>query len=287
LAEEGGRQQTKINILVSRKITIQNEYWLTSKQNHKTTFSFPNKPLVSKRCQDLIRNIIQEKDHRLCSKRYKVNNQLSSTHQSQDYAGRYVYPNDAEDIKSHKWFRDVQWDRLHTMTPPFVPNIKSMDDTQYFDEEDPISDFSESTSGPPPTAEEIAEALKPFSQEIQTIAKGFIERPNDSVKLKKVEREIDAFPMCEEQKEYLKGFVKHYGRKEKKRPRDRLLRDKDTAPKVLELRKKGAFLGYTYRRYRPCRQSMSKSSSSRQGSVVVGSGAAKRPVWPRARLSIH
>jgi hypothetical protein len=257
LAEEGGRQQTKINILVNRKITIQNEYWLTSKQNHKTTFSFPNKPLVSKRCQDLIRNIIQEKDHRLCSKRYKVNNQLSSTHQSQDYAGRYVYPNDAEDIKSHKWFRDVQWDRLHTMTPPFVPNIKSMDDTQYFDEEDPISDFSESTSGPPPTAEEIAEALKPFSQEIQTIAKGFIERPNDSVKLKK------------------------------KRPRDRLLRDKDTAPKVLELRKKGAFLGYTYRRYRPCRQSMSRSSSSRQGSVVVGSGAAKRPVWPRARLSIH
>jgi len=117
------------------------------------------------------------------------------------------------------------------MTPPFVPDIKSIDDTHYFDEEDPISDFSESLSGPPPTADEIAEALKPFSREIQTIAKSFIERPHDSVKLRKAERDIDALPMCEEQREYLKSFVKHYGRKEKKRPRDRLLRDKDVALK--------------------------------------------------------
>lgn len=216
-----------------------------------------------------------------------MNNQPSHSHQNQDFTGRYVYPNDAEDIKAHKWFRDVQWDRLHTMTPPFVPNIKSMDDTHYFDEEDPISDFSESTSGPAPTVGEIDEALRPFSQEIQLLAKKFIERPHDSVKLKKVERDIDAFPMCEDQKEYLKGFVKHYGRKEKKRPRDRLLRDKDIAPTVLELRKKGAFLGYTYRRYRPRRDRMSSASPDRQGGVVVGSGTAKRTVWHRPRLSIH
>jgi len=173
------------------------------------------------------------------------------------------------------------------MTPPFVPNIKSLDDTHYFDEEDPISDFSESTSGPPPTADEIAEALKRFPHEIQAIARDYVERPHDSVKLKKVEREIDACVMCEEQKEYLKGFVRHYGRKEKKRPRDRLLRDKEAAPKVLELRKKGAFLGYTYRRYRPRRGSMGGAGSSRQGSVGVGGGTAKRAVWPRSRMSIH
>jgi protein-serine/threonine kinase len=173
------------------------------------------------------------------------------------------------------------------MIPPFVPNIKSLDDTHYFDEEDPISDFSESVSGPPPTGDEIAEALKPFSIEIQTIAKSFIERPYDSVKLKKVEKEIDALLMGEQQKEYLKGFVKHYGRKEKKRPRDRLLRDRDIAPKVLELRKKGAFLGYTYRRYRPRGDSTGRASSSKMSTVVVGNGTAKRTVWHRARLSIH
>ena len=59
LADEGGRQQTKMNIL-----------------NHKNTFDFPHKPVVSKRCQDVIRSIIQEKDLRLCSKRYKLKDQV-------------------------------------------------------------------------------------------------------------------------------------------------------------------------------------------------------------------
>lgn len=206
---------------------------------------------------------------------------------NQDYAGRYVYPYDAEDIKAHKWFRDIQWDRLHLMVPPFVPNIKSMDDTHYFDEEDPISDFSESVSGPPPTNEEITDALRPFNREIQAIAKGFVDHPHDSTRLKKMEREIDGFKMAEEQKDYLKAFVKHYGRKEKKRPRDKLLRDKDIAPKVMELRKKSAFLGYTYRRFRPGREGITKACSSRPGSIIVGSTKGKRNVWHRARLSIN
>lgn len=38
--------------------------------------------------------------------------------------------------------------------------------------------------------------------------------------------------------------------KEKRRPRDRVLRDKDMGRKALEIRKKGAFIGYTYRRPR-------------------------------------
>lgn len=229
--------------------------------------------------------MIQEKDNRLCSKRYKARDQSSGTYCGKDYAGRYVYPNDAEDIRAHKWFRDVQWEHLHLMTPPFIPDIRSMDDTHYFDEEDPISDFSESASGPPPTVKEIAEALRPFNREVQILATGFIERPHDSVKLRKVEKEIDTFNLNDEHKDYLKAFVKHYGRKEKKRPRDRLLRDKDTASKVLELRKEGAFLGYTYRRYRPGRGGINKAGSTK-GSIASAS-AGKRTVWHRARLSIH
>lgn len=217
---------------------------------HKQTFSFPHKPLVSKRCQDLIRSIIQDEEDRLCSKRYKGKEHSTSSCHYQDYAGRYVYPNDAEDIKTHKWFKDISWDRLHTMTPPFVPDIRSMDDTHYFDEEEPISDFSESLAIFTPTVEGIAEALEPFNREIRILATGFIERPYDTARLRKMEREIDEFVMCQEQKEYLKSFVKMYGKKEKKRPRDKLLRDRETAGKVLQLRKEGAFLGYTYRRIR-------------------------------------
>lgn len=129
------------------------------------------------------------------------------------------------------------------MMPPFVPNIKSTDDTHYFDEEDPISDFSESVSHPELTVKEIADALKPFNREIQILATSYIEKPHDSIKIRKIEKEIDAFNVSEEQKDYLKGFVRLYGRKEKKRPRDRLLRDKDTAVKVLELRKRYVSVG--------------------------------------------
>ena len=175
------------------------------------------------------------------------------------------------------------------MSPPFVTDIKSMEDTHYFEEEDPISDFSDSISAPQPTVEEITEALEPFNREIQIIARSFVDRPHDSVRLRKVEKEIDAFVMPEEQKDYLKAFVKHYGRKEKKRPRDRLLRDKDTAPKVLELRKKGAFLGYTYRRIRTCKEStgnrVAGGAAGGEG-VVVGGANGKRTIWHRARLSI-
>ncbi|ESZ92914.1 hypothetical protein SBOR_6687 [Sclerotinia borealis F-4128] len=270
LAEEGGRQQTKMNIL-----------------NHKTTFQFPSRPSASRRCQDLIRSIIQEKDHRLCSRRYKSRDTTlgsMSSRRNLDYAGRYVYPNDAEDIKAHKWFRDIQWDRINLMPPPFIPNIKSMDDTHYFDEEEPISDFSESVTAITPTVQQIADALQPFNREIQIIATGFIERPHDSVKLKRVEKEIDQFVMRDEEKEYLKTFVKTFGRKERKRPRDRLLRDKEIAPKILELRKKGAFLGYTYRRIET---GVGGARAGYGGGVMAAVGSRRAGVWHRARLSVH
>jgi len=209
--------------------------------------------------------------------------EYQSSGRNKDYAGRYVFPDDAEDIKGHKWFKDMPWERLHLMVPPFVPNIKSVEDTYYFDEEEPISDFSESISNHQPTIEEIADALKHFNREIQILATDFIDRPHDSARLRKVEKEIDGFNVCDEQKDYLKAFVKHYGRKEKKRPRDRLLRDRDTAPKVLELRKKGAFLGYTYRRIRET-NSVGKAAGV---SMAMPASSVKKPVWHRARLSIH
>lgn len=114
------------------------------------------------------------------------------------------------------------------------------------------------------------------------MATSFISRPHDSARLRKVEREVDALGLVDEQKEYLKAFMKHYGKKEKKRPRDKLLRDRETAPKVLELRKKGAFLGYTYKRM-VRKQSMGRAAAG----IHAGGSVGKRTVWHRARLSIH
>ena len=126
LSEEGGRQATKRNIA-----------------NHRQTFAFPARPAVSRRCMDLMASLICDQDRRLCDRRYR---QVAAVGDGGAWAGhhRAVYPCDAEEIKAHRWFRDLPWDRLHTMVPPFVPQIASAEDTHYFDEEEPISDFSES-----------------------------------------------------------------------------------------------------------------------------------------------
>jgi protein-serine/threonine kinase len=276
LAEEGGRQATKQNII-----------------HHKHTFRIPSKPAVSSKCQDLIRKMIQEKGDRICSKRYNANTFKhalgSSSHK--DYAGRYVYPHDGEDIKAHRWFRGLDWDRLHMITPPFVPAIKSLEDTTYFEEDEPISDFSslgaddDNLTHPlePPTESELTQALRCFSREIQILAKGYVGSPYDSIKLRKIDREIEGFVMSDERKEYLRGFVRAYGRKERKRPRDRLLRDREVAGKVLEVRKRGAFLGYSYRRIRKEGRGSLRGLLVSQGGRGGGAG---RSVWHRGRISI-
>ena len=100
------------------------------------------------------------------------------------------------------------------------------------------------------TEEELAAALRCFNREIQIIARNYIVTSYDTAKLKAIEREIEGFNLGAEQKEYLRTFVRAYGQKDRKRARDKLLRDMDVGDKVLEVRKKSAFLGYTYRRIR-------------------------------------
>lgn len=219
----------------------------------------------------------------MCTKRYR-NGDPALAHQHRDHTGHYVYPDDAEDIKTHRWFKDIQWDRMHLTTPPFVPNIQSVDDTHYFDEEEPISDFSLSSPDVEPNVKEIESTLARFHPQVRALALGFISRPYDSTRLRKIEKDIEALNMSDEWTEYLKVFVRHYGRKEKKRPRDRLLRDKEMAATVMELRKKGAFLGYTYRRIRASRDGLGGGWGSSSDEQPI---AVKKSVWHRGRLSLH
>lgn len=73
--------------------------------------------------------------------------------------------------------------------------------------------------------------------------------PNDSIRLRNFELQVDAEPgLRTSERDVLKGLVRMYGRKEKKRPRDKLLRDPLTKKAVLEERKKTAFLGYDWQR---------------------------------------
>lgn len=97
-------------------------------------------------------SLIQDKEERLCSRRYHFKDMqqtsriVNNSHIGKDFASRYVFSHDAEDIKAHKWFKGIPWEHLHELQPPFVPQIRSIDDTQYFEEEEPISDWSDSDS---------------------------------------------------------------------------------------------------------------------------------------------
>ena len=294
-------------------------------QRHRDTFGFPARPVISARCQNLIMALIQDKETRLCSRRYRFKDLVSASNPSRsgtataggpvrpvyqrhpalerprDFAGRYVFPYDAEDIKAHKWFRGLPWERLHELEPPHVPQLGSMDDTRYFDEEDEISDWSESdtsesdqidtpshhhhhqpedatdppTLSPPgntppdspetalpPTAaplraapsraDEAREAMAGFRRSVQRWAMTAIATPYDTARLRALDAQIDSMSgLNPSERAALRHFIRVFGRKERKRPRDRLLRDKTTRNIVMEVRKKTAFLGYTWRRMRP------------------------------------
>ncbi|ETS88029.1 hypothetical protein PFICI_01857 [Pestalotiopsis fici W106-1] len=289
LSEAGGRQETKRNIV-----------------NHKQTFAFPARPLISNRCMELMSWLICEKESRLCSKRYQINDQ--EQHQSptfrsprrrrHDMMGRAVHPYDAEDIKAHRWFRDIPWDCLHLIPPPFVPRLSNIEDAHYFEEDEPISDWSESQPDTdtdieaqfypspvdgmaleslpmtPPSTRDVAAApyihaaalpvslprhsprkmaemhatLATWPKPIRTVMSQFVASPYDSIRLKRIHREIEHMSPDSNEVERLKLFVRNFGKKERKRPRDRLLRDRQTKGVVLEIRKQSAFLGYTWTR---------------------------------------
>ncbi|KAJ4394514.1 hypothetical protein N0V93_003732 [Gnomoniopsis smithogilvyi] len=223
----------------------------------------------------------------------------------------------------------VSTERLHELDPPFVPIIRASDDTRYFDDEEPITDLSDSdddedqilpvpeastavvnsnaarsrdgandnittvpnkhspTSSPtlmrartqnpapqsarsPPRGKiasasanpaaasnkkqaerdvQLARALVGFDCSVQQAVHSWLAVPYDSIRLRNFELQVDAEAgLRASERDALKAIVRMYGKKEKKRPRDRLLRDPSTRKAVLEERKKSAFLGYDWQR---------------------------------------
>ncbi|KAH6961294.1 kinase-like domain-containing protein [Fusarium avenaceum] len=249
-----GRKQTKQNIL-----------------KFKSNFAFPIRPYVSDKCKDLICRLIQDKDIRLCSRKYQMKYRGPfDSPRTTYYSGRYVFPDDAEDIKAHRWFKNTPWDRLQSMPPPFTPNLKSDDDAHYFEESEPLEEWSESIpSNVFLNSEDVGELLFGFDAHVQQKAMELIKTPFDAAKLRSIDRDLDASKEFQPtEKATLKQFVRFYGHKERKRPRDMLLRDRNTKKTSLRIRKETAFMGYTWRRMRPGGYVEQRT----QGIPVVGEG---------------
>ncbi|RPB00617.1 kinase-like protein [Choiromyces venosus 120613-1] len=133
---------------------------------------------VSSQMKSLICSLICEKEARLGSTAYRIND-------ASDRLPSYVYPNDAEEIRSHPFFASINWRTLHMQMPPFIPDgLFDETDTKYF------TDSFNSRSGSGESS---------YESECSQI-----------------------------------------------RAKDMLLRDKESGDEILEVRKRGAFLGYTY-----------------------------------------
>ncbi|KAJ5923634.1 hypothetical protein N7454_008879 [Penicillium verhagenii] len=228
-------------------------------EQHSKTLQFPReKPsdkMVSQEAINLISRILQERHHRLCSREYQANDMLAGRPVTAQFlysmdpryrsiTSYFVYPNDAADIKAHPFFRGIRWNELHMMQPPLIPKVKNWEDTRYFDDwknianiddgshksdsEDPDEDHGENPSSvvEPPRSRTGSVPEEPVPEEVAAAA----EAEMIAKKVQDAER-----------------------RREKKRPRDKILRDRQIGKAALEIRKKGAFLGYTYRRPKgPC-----------------------------------
>lgn len=204
--------------------------------------------------------MLQEKEHRLCSNKYLLNDyeerklahpRSSSQQQNQDFRGYFVFPDDATDIKAHSFFQGIPWDRLHLTKAPDIPDVKSRYDTKYFDEEEPISDVDDASS----TSSIQEQELKAQEEYEQQIAAAFEANKLDEENADNAQIIVPTEAAAQTEIGGARDIIllnQKGGRpKEKKRPRDRILRDTKVAKQVLEIRKKGAFIGYTYRRPKP------------------------------------
>ncbi|CAE7015038.1 hypothetical protein CFE70_002609 [Pyrenophora teres f. teres 0-1] len=234
------RQATKARILDHRR-------WLRFPSDQR--YARPNidrVPLmsVSHNAIDLMMGLLEERQDRLSAKRYRENDWVlrdkaagTRRHRGSNTSGHIVYPNDADDIKSHPFFRNIQWSSLHITRPPFVPRVHGGQPiTKYFDDEAEIMSASDHLDS---SSYEIREGLAvpvAVGEERTKPPLQPVTKPNENVTAHGVFRQS------------LENIKRR--KREKKRPRDKLLRDPVVGRTVLEIRKKGAFVGYTYRRPR-------------------------------------
>ncbi|PKX95513.1 serine/threonine-protein kinase [Aspergillus novofumigatus IBT 16806] len=217
--------------------------------HHVQTLFFPaERPadlMVSTEAIDLINRLLQDKEYRLSSSKYKVNESLilppnlrRSTlfddSRNRNYQGFYVYADDAGDIKAHPFFHGISWRTHHLTEPPFTPKVDGWEDTRYFDDNedslgnDDVSLTSEENQG----QDEVdgGHTHEPGPEKAQSQQKGSQPDKKDSPEPAK------------------KNKHRKKDKHKRRRPRDKLLRDPRVGKTVLDIRKRGAFLGYTYRR---------------------------------------
>lgn len=82
--------------------------------NWKETLKFPAEANISWAAKNLISSLLCDAEYRIGAKR------------------------GLEDFRTHPFFKGVDWDRLHSVRPPFVPELSGPTDVRYFEEHQPV-----------------------------------------------------------------------------------------------------------------------------------------------------
>ena len=230
---------------------------------HASALAFPSDTTVSHRAINLIECLLCEREQRLCSAKYSLNDHSGVRRQKraqQDAkamrdtpspAALFVYADDAADLKQHGFFRGIQWDRMHTMKPPFVPKVKSWEDTRYFEEDEPVSDVDDASSEDStshhvgPSAAVVATTPSAYNSKPDQPLSRIAPSPPNPTSPAAMHHQDNQDAHSQKDTNQMKDK-----KRERKRPRDKILRDKQVGREVLEIRKRGAFAGYDYRRPR-------------------------------------
>jgi len=188
---------------------------------------------ISDDAYDLVARLLRPKEERLCSTKYH-HNDTNWTYRhtreapprgerERDPFGRHVYSNDAEDLKRHPFFLGIQWDYLNYMQPPFIPRASDWH-KNFASEADILSDLPHEDRS---AAIKAIDGMDTEDVGVQTrLGAEGAHSPLGTTEM----------------------YRKPVAAKEKKRARDKLLRDATVAKIVMDVRKKGAFLGYTWKK---------------------------------------
>lgn len=160
-----------------------------------------------------------------------------------------------------------------TMGFSYMPSPQQTGNPYSTQAQHPLTTFPQTPLLPQHRHEAASLFLRPLRRSIQKWALAAIAVPYDSTRLHGLDSQIEALPGLDLQdKSRLRQFIRLFGRHDRKRPRDRLLRDRQTKGVVMDVRKKTAFLGYTWRRMRPVeeRPTILPEEASRQRSGGAG-----------------